>query len=175
MRMLHWSSTSLGYMNPSMTSSSVPDRTVEAVVKELRASREMRLQDLHRVRFQKGVYRIAGIFQVGQLPRARGTCLATCGGQALRDPVITERAFIGSMFFGMEETASVRAGLDAIAAAQAIIVIDEHHSIGCMKSGADGAHLGARRIDAVVAHLGHEEVFSTFRIARGETIHSALR
>src|SRR5208283_2871622 len=174
MRMLHWSSTSLGYMNPSMTSSFLPDRTVEAAVEQLRASREMRLQDLHRVRLQKGVNRIVGILQVGQLPRACGTCLATCGGQALRDPVITERAFVGSMFFGMEETASVRAGLDAIAAAQAIIVIDEHYPIGCMKSGADGAHLGAWRIDALVAHLGHEEVLATLCLARGETIHSSL-
>src|SRR5208337_2041283 len=144
MRMLHWSAPSLGYMNPSITSSSLPDRTVEAVVKQLRASREMRLQDLHRVRLQKGVNRIAGIFQVGQLPRARGACLATGGGQALRDPVVTERAFIGGMFLGMEETASIRTGLDAIPAAQAIIVVDEHHTIGRMKGGADGAHLGAR-------------------------------
>src|SRR5208282_2627916 len=173
--MLHWSSTSLGYMNPSMTSSSLPDRTVEVVVEQLRASRKMRLQDLHRVRLQKGVNRIVGILQVGQLPRARGACLATGGGQTLRDPVITERAFIGGMFLGMEETASVRAGLNAVAAAQAVIVIDEHHTVGCMKSGADRAHLRARRIHTVVAHLGHEEVLSAFPLARGETVHSSLR
>ena len=134
----------------------------------------MRLQDLHRVRLKKRMNRIVGILQVGQLPRARGACFTARSGQTLRDPVIAKRAFVGRAFFGMEEAASVRTRLNAIAATQAIFLINEHNSIGSMKSGADGTHLRTGRIDAVVAHLGHEEVFSALCLALGETVYSSL-
>src|SRR5208282_218810 len=114
---LHWSSISFGYMKPSTPFISVArllaaskhssrcyphrssrwssHRTIQAVVKHLGVSRHVRFQHLHAMGFQELVNRVVGILQVGQLPRTRRTRLAACGGQALPDPVIAERAFLG--------------------------------------------------------------------------------
>src|SRR4051794_12582151 len=114
---LHWSSISLGYMNPSVNgtgSSSLSHRAVQAVVVELGLRRQVRLQHLHAVGPQKFVDRVFGVFQVRQLARARGTVFHAGRGQPLGDPVVAERAFLGHVLFRMQEAAAVRAGLYAI-------------------------------------------------------------
>src|SRR5215469_9867751 len=160
MRTLHWSSTSFGYMNPSMGAISLSHRTIQAVVKILCAGGQMRFQDLHAVRFQKGVNGIVGILEVCELPRAGGATFAARGGQALGDAVIAERAFVGDMLGGMEVTAAVGASLNAIAAADAVVLIHEDNAVGGMERRAHRADLGAWRIDTVVAEFGDEEIVS---------------
>src|ERR1700739_1090284 len=61
---LHWSSTSLGYINPSIWVVSLANRAVHAVVKHLRPCGEMRFQNLHCVGLQKRMDWIFGIFEV---------------------------------------------------------------------------------------------------------------
>src|SRR4051812_45191883 len=107
MRMLHWSSTSLGYMNPctpGMTCllgetarPSLPNGPVETVVIDLGAGRHLRLQDLDWMRAQELVHRIGRVLEIRDLPRARRARLATGRLQPLRDAVIAERALVGGI------------------------------------------------------------------------------
>src|SRR5579862_4598643 len=153
MRTLHWSSTSFGYMKPSTgmctclliarrsshrTSS---DRTIHAVVKNLCACRHVRFQNLHGMSPQKFVNRVVRILQVGELARSGGTDLATRRREPLRDPVITERAFLRRVGLGIDEAASVGAGLYAVTATHAVFLIDQDHAIGRAEGGSDRTHL----------------------------------
>src|SRR5215475_9522756 len=153
---LHWSSTSLGYMNPSTTCISLADRAVQAVVEHLRAGREMRLQHLHRVGLEKFVNGIVGIFQICQLPCPGRAVLTARRGQPFADAVITQRAFVSCVLCRVKEPATVGASLNAIAATEAVLVIDQHNSIRGVVCGSDRTDLRARRIHAVIAELWHE-------------------
>src|SRR5208337_2170752 len=143
-RTLHWSSTSFGYMNPSIRVVSLANRPVQPVVEHLRSCSEVRLQHLDHVSLQKSVNWIMRILQVRQLPRPGRTRFATRGGQALRDAVVTQGAFLRRMPVRMKKAASVRTCLNAVAAAQAIVVIDQHHTVGSMVGGTHWAYLRAR-------------------------------
>src|SRR5581483_4470182 len=151
MRMLHWSSTSFGYMNPCtppMPSSRSANRAVEPVVVRLRARRHLRLQHVHGVRPQELVHRIGGVLQIGQPPRAGRARFDTRRQQPLRDPVVAERALVDRVRARIDEPRAVRARLDAVAAPEAPILVDEHHAVGADERRPDGTHLHARRIAA---------------------------
>src|SRR3974390_1123955 len=154
-------------MNPS-TGVSLPDRAVQAVVEHLRASREMWLQHLHSVCLQELVNGIFRILQVSQLPRACRAVLAACRRQPLADAVIAQRTFIARVLCRVEKAATVGTSLNAIATAQTVFVIDQHHSIRSVISGANWADLCARRVYAMVAQLRYEEVLSAGQIALRE-------
>jgi len=126
------------------------------------------------MRLQEGVDGIVGILEIGELPRAGGASFAAGGGQAFGDAVIAKGAFVGDVLGGMEKTATVGARLNAISAADAVVLIHEHYAIGSVERGAHGTDLRARRIDAVVAEFGDEEVFSAGQIARWEAFLAAV-
>src|SRR5208283_274015 len=113
-------------------------------------------------------------FQVCQLPRTRRTRLATRGGQAFRDAVITQRALLGRLGFRIDEAAPVGAGLHAIPATEAVFLVHQNHAIRADEGGAHRTNLGARRFDAVVTQLGHEEVFPTLVFRRRKSLLAAI-
>src|SRR5271169_1781399 len=157
-------------MNPSIVDLSLTDRTVQAAVEHLRARGEMWLQDLHIVGFEIRVYRIVWILEIGQLARARGAHFAASCRKALGDAVIAKRAFVGDVLRRMEIPAAVGASLDAVTATEAIILIDEHDSVGCVERGANRADLCAGRIRALIAQFRNEEVLSSGQVAWQKTV-----
>src|SRR5208283_2672083 len=140
---LHWSSTSFGYINPSISVVSLANRAIQAVVKHLRSCGEMRFENLHIVGLQKRMDWIFGILQVNQLSGAGWAHFTTCGRQTSCDPVVAQRALIGGVLSGMKEAATVGTSLDAVAASQAIVVIDQHYTIRRVESSAHGTDLRA--------------------------------
>src|SRR3974390_3614762 len=122
----------------------------------------MWFQDLHAVGLQEFVHRVVGILQIDQLPCARRTGLAAGRGESLGDAVVTKRARGGSVGLGIQEAAAVRAGLDAVATSQAVLLVDQNHTIRRNKCRSYWADLRTGRVGAVVAHLGNVKVFSTF-------------
>src|SRR5581483_8978254 len=121
--------------------------------------------------FMNGIVRV---LQVRELPRARGAHLAARGGQSLGDAVIAERAFLRRVGLGIDEAASVGAGLHAVAAAQAVILVHQDDSIGTDECGAHRADLRARGIGAMVAELGNEKVLAALVLARRESLLPAI-
>ena len=154
---------------------SLSHRTIQAVIEILGAGSQMGFQHLHAVRFQEGVNGIVGIFQIGELPSAGGAVFAARGGKAFGDAVIAKRAFIGHVLGGMEVAAAVGAGLDAIAATDAIVLVDEDDAVGGVKRCANRANLRARGIRAVIAEFRDEEVLSAGELGGGKTFLAAVR
>src|SRR6266853_2919253 len=112
------------------------------------------------MRAQAFVNRIFRILQVGQLSRAGGASLAARRRQPLSDAVIAQRALLRRVRLRIEEAAPVGARLDAITAAQAVVLVHQHNSIRCSKGRSDWTHLRARRIRTVIAKLRNEEVLA---------------
>ena len=106
----------------------------------------------------------------GRRARApRGTGFAAGRGESLGDAVIAQRALVGRVRLGVEEAAAVGAGLDAVAAAEAIFLVHQHHAVGSDERRADRADLHARRVRAVVAELGDEEGLAAVVVLLRET------
>ena len=118
--------------------------------------------------------RILGVLEIDQLARAGGTVFAACGGESLGDAVVAEGAFVDGLALGVEVAATVGTGLDAVAATEAVILVNEDDAIGADEGGADGADLDAGGIDAVVAELGNEEALDAGVGRRGEAIDGAV-
>ena len=98
-----------------------------------------------------------GILQIDELPRAGRADFAARRRQALRDAVVAERALVGRVRARVDVAAAVRAGLHAVAAAEAARLVHEDDAVRAPEGRADRADLRARRVRAVVAHLRHEE------------------
>jgi hypothetical protein len=111
----------------------------------------MRLQHLHTVRLKEFMHGIRRIFQIRKLPCACRAHFAARRRQSLCDAVVTQTAFLGSFGFRIQKAATVGASLNAVAAAEAILLIDQDYPIGADKGRTDRTHLCARRIGAVVA------------------------
>jgi hypothetical protein len=80
-------------------------------------------ENLNTVRPEELVYRILGIFQIYELPGGRGTSFTAGCGQAFCDSVVAKRALLGYMLSGMQKTAPVGTGLDAIPTAKTILLV----------------------------------------------------
>src|SRR5512146_29160 len=182
---LHWRAISFGYMKPSTPlivprlSSPVPgslaNRTVQFVVESLRAGGHLRLKHLHAMSLQEFMDWIIRILQVNKLTCARRAVFAAGGRQALRNPVVAERALVGHLLLRMNVTATIRASLHAICATQAVLLIDQHHSVGRHKRRADRTQLCAWRIGTVVAHLRNEEILARIFLRNRESVLAAIR
>jgi hypothetical protein len=83
--------------------------------------------------------------------RLGGTHFDTRREQAFRYPVIAEVAFVGSLFFGVQIPGSIGAGLDAVAASDAPIFINENDAVLSHEGRSHRTHLNARRIVALIA------------------------
>ena len=98
-----------------------------------------------------------GVFQVTENTGFSGTNFDAGGFESASNAVIAKAAFFGRFGFWIEEAAAVGASLDAEAAADAIIGIDQYGAVGGVKGGADGTSLGAGGVFTKVAQLGNEE------------------
>src|SRR5512143_312100 len=181
MRMLHWSSTSLGYMYPCTalrrpSSISLPHRPVEGVVEELRARGHLGLEDVHLVRSQELVDRVPRVLEVDELARARRAALAAGGREALRDAVVAQVALVDGVRARVDEPAPVRARLHAVPATEAVRLVDEDGAVGALERRPDGAHLRAGRMRALIAELRDEEALGTVprSIFLGKTVVAAI-
>src|SRR5215471_14606564 len=176
--MLHCNSTSLGYMKPSTPGiivRSLSHRAVQVFVVDLGFGSHLRFQDRYLVLAQEFVDRVLRILEIDQLPRRGGAILAARGGQPLGDAVITQRALVRGAGFRMQVTAAVRACLNAVPAAEAVVLVDQNHAIGADEGRADRADLHARGIGAMVAEFGHEETLEPGLLRRRETVEGAVR
>jgi hypothetical protein len=106
------------------------------------------------------VDRVSGIFQIRELSRACRTYFTARRSQALADAVIAEGAFVGDMLGGMEIAAPVWTCLNAIPAADTVVLIHEDHAVRGVKCGAHRTDLCARGVGAVVAELRNKKRFS---------------
>src|SRR5208283_6208618 len=124
MRTLHCSSTSFGYMKPStpaiIASLPLSHSAVQVLVVDLGLGSHVRLQYLDLVVAQDFVHRVLGVLEIHQQARPGRAVFATRRGEPPRDAVVTERAFVHRLLLRMQVAATVRAGLHAVAAAQAI-------------------------------------------------------
>ena len=95
----------------------------------------------------------------------------------LRDPVVAQRALVDRLRARVDEAAAVGAGLHAVAAAEAVGLVDQHDAVRALEGRADGAHLHAGRVRAVVAQLRHEEALGAVALAvlLGEAVVAAVR
>ena len=128
-------------------------------IEDARFGPKMRFEPLHTVVAKNawiGSFS-TGFFRSPKMRASLGQTLHTGRFKPAGDPVIAEGALLGGMGDRVEEPAAVRAGLDAKAAADAILGIDQHRAVGGLKGRADRADLGTRRVLALVAELGHEE------------------
>src|SRR5512145_3050308 len=94
--------------------------------------------------------------EVAENPGPCRAGLETCGLQPFLDPVITKGAFVNDLLLRVEETASVRTGLHAVFAPDAIRIVYQHDSVRRFIRGAHRANLYAGRFKTVVAHFGDE-------------------
>src|SRR6516225_7281077 len=141
-------------MNPSkciLRKTCLPDGPVQPVIKCLRTRGQMRLQYLHTVRLKEFMHGGRRIFQIRKLPCACRTHFAARRRQSLCDAVVTQTAFLGCLSFRIQKAATVGASLNAVAAAEAIVLIYQDYPVGADKGGTDRTDLRARRIGAVVA------------------------
>src|SRR4051794_35357278 len=74
----------------------------------------------------------------------------------------------------MNVAAAVGAGLYAVCAAQAILLIDQYDAVGSDERRAHRAHLRARRVGAVVAHFGYEKILARVFLGHGESVFAAV-
>src|SRR5947209_14798616 len=108
------------------------------------------------------------------MARAGGTHFSAGRGQSLSDAVIAERAFVCGIGFGIDEAASVRTGLHAVAATQAIIFVHQNDAVGTHKRRPHGTDLSAGRIGAVVAQFGDEEILAAGILIQWKTVFAAV-
>src|SRR5258708_968161 len=106
---------------------------------------------------QEFMHRIFGIFQIGQHARLRRTGFATRRGQTFRNAVVTERALVGRIGLRVEKAAAVGASLDAVAAAEAILLVHQDYTVRRVEGRAYGADLYTRRVRAMIAEFRDEE------------------
>ena len=78
---------------------------------------------------------------------------------ALGYAVIAEVALVGDLVFRVEKAHAVRAGHDAVAAADAPFAVHQHHPVFGLVGRPDRADLHAGRVVALVAEFRHEESF----------------
>jgi len=117
-------------------------------------------------------HRIAGVFDVADLSCPGRASLDTGRLQAAVNPVITKITFIRHMVDRMEKSHAVRAGHNAVTAADAPLPIHQHNTISSLVSCAHRTYLDAGRLCALVAELGNEK--SLFDFFRGNVFEFAM-
>src|SRR5205807_2228845 len=89
--------------------------------------------------------------------RLRRTGLGAGGGQTLLQPVVTEGAFLRDALGRAHVDDAERAGADAVAAAVAGRLLDVDGVELRAHDRPRRAHVKARRVDAVLAHVRHHQ------------------
>src|SRR6266545_3408791 len=101
--------------------------------------------------------RAAALLHIAEDARSGGTNLHARGLQIFGDAVVAEGAFVRRLSARIQVTGSVRTRLYAVAAADAVVLIHQHHALLARKGCAYGTDLHAGSVVAVVAQLGHKE------------------
>src|ERR1035438_8081673 len=139
----------------------LPDLLVDAGVEQARFGAQVRLEGCHEVVLVELPNRIVRhrMLQIAEDPGLGWANLNTSRLEtlALRDPMVAKRALLRRLRHRAEEPAAVRARLDAKAAADTVIRIDQHRPVRCVEGRAHRAHLDAGRVLAEIAELRHEE------------------
>lgn len=107
-------------------------------------------------KFRNGALRIV---QITRDACFGGTIVHTGRIQPFFYSVKTEGAFVDDMLVGMEVTAAVRAGLNAIFASDTILLVHQHDALICFEGGTYRTNLYARGFVTMVTHLWHKEGF----------------
>src|SRR5665647_3557789 len=102
-------------------------------------------------------HRIVRVFYIADPPRAEWACLHAGWTQPLGYAVIAEIAFFCRVIFRMEEPGAVRAGHNAVAAADAPCPVNENNTVRGLIGGADRADLHTGWLVALVAELRDKE------------------
>src|SRR5581483_10261454 len=97
------------------------------------------------------------VFQVAKNAGLTWANLDTSRLEPAGNAMVAKRAFLGGFGDRIQKPAAVRAGLNAKAATDAIIRIDQHRAIRRVKRGAHRADLNARRVFTKVAKFRNEE------------------
>src|SRR3989344_4202542 len=137
---------------------------VQPDVKDVRRGTHLGFQDPCPVFADELADRALGIILIPEDARVRGTDLHARRLQPARDAVVTPGAFVRPPVHRVEQPHAVRAGLDAVLAADAVVVVDEHHAVRSTEGGAHRADLDARRVLTLVAELRHEERLLDLRV-----------
>ncbi len=75
-----------------------------------------------------------GFFKSTSCRAPVGQALAARRCQSLGDAVIAERAFVRDLLLRMDVAASIRTGLHAVGATEAILLIHQHHAVGSSRT-----------------------------------------
>src|SRR5512133_322082 len=115
--------------------------------------------------------------QVAIHPRTCRAGLHTGRCQPFFKPVIAQCAFISNFLDRMNKPASIRTCLNTVPAADAILLINKHHSLGTIISGTNRANLYTGRLSAMIAHFRHKKGFEDLLIGNRllETIDTSVR
>src|ERR1035437_2541050 len=137
----------------------LPDLLIDPGVEHAWLSAQVRFEGFHEIVLVELLDRIIRlrVLQVSEYARLGRTHLNASRLEASRDAMVAERAFLRGLRDRAQEPAAVRAGLDAKAAANAVRRIDQHRPIRRIESRPHRAYLGAGRVLAEIAQLGHEE------------------
>ena len=131
--------------------------SVEIRVVDLRLGVQVRLEHVDLVHALQPRQRAGDAVHVTEHAGLRRTDLDARRQQSFRDAVVAEGALVGGLLLGVQVARAVRAGLDAVAAADAAGIVDQHHTVLGLEGRADGTHLHAGRVGALVAQLRNEE------------------
>src|SRR5271157_5273390 len=139
--------------------SMLPDLLVDVRVEDPRLGAQVRLEREHLVLADEFLDRVVldRVLQIAEDARLGGANLDAGRLQPARDAVVAKRALLSSLRHRVQEPAAVGAGLDAEAAADAVIWIHQHRAVGAVERGPDRTRLGARRMLTEIAELRDEK------------------
>ena len=100
--------------------------------------------------------------EIAEHPRLCRADLDASRLQPLGDPVIAPGTFVRHTLFFIEIARTIRAGLDAIATADTVIMVNQNSPILALERSANGTNLNASWVLAVIAHLWNKEGFFNF-------------
>ena len=105
-------------------------------------------------------YRIVRIPEICNPARIEGARFNAGRIHAFRDPVVAEVAFVRDLVNRMEETHTVGAGHDAVAASDAPVAVYEDDAVTGLVGRPYRADLHAGCVVTLIAELGHEESYN---------------
>src|SRR3989344_7359287 len=137
---------------------------VQPDVKDVRRGAHLGFQNPCPVFADELADRALGIILIPEDAAVGWAHLHARGLQPPGDTVVTPGAFVRHPVRMVVLPHAVRAGLDAVLAADTVVVIDEHHAVRSTEGGGHRADLYARRVLTLVAELRHEERLLDLRV-----------
>jgi hypothetical protein len=125
----------------------------------------------------KPLQRIRPVPKLTKEAGPRGADLNTGREKTFPQAVIAERALGRYVLLRVDPPGSIRAGLDAVSAADAVVFVHQDHSVGCGEGGPNRTNLNTGCVTTVVAQLGDEEGSEDVGVGSelGEAVDSPVR